>query len=526
MRKDRKFAGPRSLAILTAALVSTSAIGQSGGDIALRIDAGKSGPTINRHIFGHFVEHLGRGVYEGIWVGPDSKIPNTRGVRNDVLQALKELRVPNVRWPGGCFADEYHWRNGIGPADKRPVTLNANWGGVTEPNTFGTHEFMDFAEQLGADPYVSINVGSGTPREAAEWLEYMTASQETTLSKERAANGRAKPFPVPFLGIGNENWGCGGSMSAEFYLSQLKIFSRYARNYDSTQKMQKIAVGPDGADTSYTETIMKAWQNKVWSWEIDGLSLHSYTVGKWPPAYRATDFDETEYATLLKETLRMDTLIATHTAVMDKYDPEKKIGLFVDEWGAWLAPTPGTNPGFLEQQNSQRDAIIAALNINIFARHADRVRMANIAQMVNVLQAVIFTNGEQMLKTPTYHVFRMYVPFHDATFVNVDYDRQKYIRGDVELPRVDAIAARDKNGKLWLALTNVDPNRSASFAITVDGAKMSQLRGETLVAPKINSVNTFASPTTVTPKPVTYKSSGGKARVELAPASVTVLSLN
>ena len=493
--------------------------------VPVTIDVTKPGPTINKHIFGQFAEHLGRGIYEGVWVGPDSDIPNTRGIRNDVVAALKALRVPNVRWPGGCFADEYHWRKGIGPREERPATLNPNWGGVIEPNTFGTHEFMDFMQQLGAEAYLSINVGSGTPQEAAEWMEYMTADKPTALAKERAANGHPAPFKVPFLGIGNENWGCGGSMTPEYYLSQLKIYSRYARNYDSSQTMQKIAVGPDRDDTGYTETIMKAWKDKVWSWDIDGLSLHNYTTNGWPPEYKATGFGHKEYASLLKATLRMDELIRIHSAIMDKYDPEKKISLVVDEWGAWLVPTPGSNPGFLEQQNSQRDAIIAALNINIFARHAERVRMANIAQMVNVLQAMILTDKEKMILTPTYHVFKMYVPFQDATFTPVSFDAGQYVEGDIQLPRVDAIAAKDSNGKLWIALTNVDPTREADIELTVAGEKITKATGETLTASKVDAVNTFASPTNVAPKPISFRATRGKIKAKLAPHSVTVLAL-
>ena len=330
------------------------------------MDTTHPGATINRHIFGQFAEHLGRGVYEGIWVGPDSPIPNTRGIRNDVVAALKAIKVPNVRWPGGCFADEYHWRNGIGPRDRRPATLNPNWGGVIEPNTFGTHEFMDFVQQIGADAYLSINVGSGTPAEAADWLEYLTTPQPSALGKQRAANGHPEPYAVPMLGIGNEAWGCGGSMTPDYYVSQLKIYARYARNYNTAQKMQRIAVGPDSADTGYTKAVMEAWKNKIWAWDIEGISLHFYTVVKWPPAFKSTGFGEDEYAALLNDTRRMDDLLRTHIAIMDQYDPAKKIALVVDEWGAWLAKTPGSPEGFLEQQNSQRDALIAALNINIF----------------------------------------------------------------------------------------------------------------------------------------------------------------
>jgi alpha-N-arabinofuranosidase len=492
--------------------------------IHLTVAVNEAGAKIDRHIFGQFAEHLGRGIYEGIWVGPGSTIPNTRGIRNDVVAALKALHVPDVRWPGGCFADEYHWRKGIGPAAKRPATLNPNWGGVIEPNTFGTHEFLDFVQQIGAEPYLSVNVGSGTPQEAAEWLEYLTADKPSALAQERAANGHPEPYKIPFLGIGNESWGCGGNMSAEFYLSQLKIYSHFARNYAGAGAMQRIAVGPGDADTSYTETIMKAWQSQVWSWNIEGLSLHSYTVGKWPPSYKATGFDEADYATLLNETLHMETLIRTNAAIMDRYDPQKKVSLAVDEWGSWLAPTPGTNPGFLEQQNSQRDALIAALNLNIFARHADRVRMANIAQMINVLQAMILTDRDKMILTPTYYVFRMYVPFQDATFLPVTLAAGSYVHGEISVPRVDAIAARAVNGRLWLALTNLDPTRAAQVEVSAAGVK--RATGETLSSAGIDSVNTFDAPTTVAPQPIAVKSSGGGQIVlKLAPHSVTVVAL-
>jgi alpha-L-arabinofuranosidase len=509
--------------ILLAGLTMDASAQSTADSLALKLHDGDAGPTISRHIFGQFAEHLGRGIYGGIWVGPDSPIPNTRGIRNDVVAALKAIHVPNVRWPGGCFADEYHWRKGIG--EHRQATVNSNWGGVIEPDTFGTHEYMDFLQQIGAEAYISVNVGSGTVQEAAEWMEYLTAKDPTALSAERAANGHPAPYKVAFVGIGNESWGCGGTMSPDYYLSQLKIYSHFVHGFDASQPLQKIAVGGDGADTSYTETIMKAWQNHPWSWDIDGLSLHYYTVGKWPPSYKATEFGEGDYAALLKETLRLDDIIGKQSAIMDKYDPQKKVTLAVDEWGSWLLATPGTHPGFLEQQNSQRDAIIAALGIDIFARHADRVRMANIAQMINVLQAMIFTQDDKMVLTPTYHVYRMYVPFQDATVVPVSFDAGTYKYESIELPRVEALAAKDKSGKLWLALTNIDPARPASIAISTDHGKFTAAKGQTLTAPKINSVNTFAAPTTVEPKPFTTTASGGKLVLKLAPASVTVVAL-
>ena len=498
--------------------------------VELSVDLSKAGVKIDRNIFGQFAEHLGHGIYEGVWVGPQSTIPNTRGIRNDVVQALKAIRVPNVRWPGGCFADEYHWRNGIGRP--RVVTLNPNWGGVLEPNSFGTHELMDFLEQIGAEAYVSVNVGSGTPREAAEWLEYLTAAQPTTLAKERAANGHSAPYRVGFLGIGNESWDCGGNMTPDYYMSQLGIYSRFVRNFNPAQQdkqqMLKIAVGPGGGEprwTEWTETIMKAYQHHTWSWDINGLSMHSYTVGKWPPPFASTNFGETEYSQFLKLTLAMEDLVGKHSAIMDKYDPEKKVALVVDEWGAWYAPLTGSNPGFLVQQNSLRDAMLAALNLNIFARHADRVRMANIAQMINVLQAMILTEKEKMVLTPTYYVFKMYTPFQDSTFVPVAFDAGTYKHGDITLPRVDAIAAKDATGKLWLAVTNLDPNQSVEVEASLAGITPKSAAGETLTAPKVDSVNTFEAPNTVVPKPITVKVQGAKLALRLEPKSVTVLAL-
>jgi alpha-L-arabinofuranosidase len=507
---------------------------QATGDrVELAVDASKPGAKIDRNIFGQFAEHLGRGVYEGVWVGPDSKIPNTRGIRNDVVAALKALKVPHVRWPGGCFADEYHWRKGIGPAGARPATLNPNWGGVIEPNAFGTHEFMDFLAQIGSEAFLSVNVGSGTPQEAAEWLEYLTTAQPTTLAKERASNGHPAPYKLAYLGIGNENWDCGGNMTPEYYLSQLKIYSRFVRNFnpaqqDASQRMLRIAVGPGGNGrrwTEWTDTIMKAWQGRQWSWDMEGLSLHNYTVVRWPAAYASVGFGEKEYAEILQSTLEMDTIIKTHSAIMDKYDPKKQIALVVDEWGAWYGKLPGTPEGFLEQQNSLRDAILASLNLNVFARHADRVRMANIAQMVNVLQAMILTDKEKIVRTPTYHAFRMYVPFQDATFVPIAFDAGQYTQGNITLPRVDAIAAKDQAGVLWLALTNIDPTRPVEISARLTGVTARSVTGETLTASAVDSVNTFTNPAVVEPRPISVTLRGDQVSLTLAPKSVTVLSV-
>jgi alpha-N-arabinofuranosidase len=520
----------RFLAGLALASVAFSVPVGAQETTRLDIDATHTGARIDRNIFGQFAENLGRGLYGGIWVGKDSPIPNTRGIRNDVVAALRELKVPDVRWPGGCFADEYHWRKGIGLSDKRPATLNSAWGNVVDTNAFGTDEFMDFIQQIGSHAYISANVGSGTPEEAAEWLEYMTAGAPTALEKERAANGHTAPYEVGFLGLGNESWDCGGNMSADYYLSRMKVFSRFVHNDNPAQKgpnqMLEIAVGPGTPDTEWTETIMKAWQHHSWSWNIDGLSLHWYTVPKgWPPSTASTGFGVDDYTCMLKSTLFMDELIRKQEAVMDRYDPQKKVALVVDEWGAWHAPLKGTNPAFLEQQNSLRDAILAALNLNIFARHADRVRMANIAQMINVLQAMILTDKEKMVLTPTYYVYKMYVPFQGATFVPVDFDPGSVHRDGVTLPRIDAIAAKDTSGKLWLAVTNLDPEKPVEIDANITGVMETSARGETLTAPAVNSVNTFEAPKTVVPKPLSATAQNGHLVLRLEPKSVTVVAL-
>ncbi len=523
-------AGVRLVVRLILFLLISTAHLVAAETVHLSIDASKTGARIDRNLFGQFAENLGHGLYEGIWVGPESPIPNTRGIRNDVVAALKGLKVPNVRWPGGCFADQYHWRKGIGPRDKRPATVNSAWGDVIDTNAFGTDEFMDFIQQIGSTPYVSINLGSGTPQEAAEWLEYMTAAAPTALAKERAANGHPEPYKVGFLGIGNESWDCGGAMTPDYYVSQMKVYSRFVLNMNPAQRandqMLKVAVGPGTPDTEWTEAVMQAWKKHTWAWDIDGVSLHWYTVPNgWPPSTNSRKFGLDDYMKSLKSTLFMDEFLRKQEAVMDKYDPEKKVTLSVDEWGAWHSPLTGTNPAFLVQQNSVRDAILASLNLNIFARHAGRVRMANIAQMINVLQSMILTDKEKMVLTPTYYVFKMYVPFQDATFIPVAFDAGAYTQDGVSLPRVDAIAAKGADGKLLLEITNLDAEAPVAIDADLAGITAKSVKAETLTDPAVDSINTFDSPNTVVPKLTAVKLQGGKLSLTVEPRSITVVSI-
>ena len=508
-----------------------SATQSSPAPLAIEIKANAPGPRIGRDIFGQFAEHLGYGIYGGIWVGPNSSIPNVRGIRSDVVRALRAIRVPNVRWPGGCFGDNYHWRNGIGPRSQRPATLNPDWGEVIEPNSFGTAEYFDFLDQIGADAFISENVGSGTVQEAAEWFEYMTTDKPTTLAKLRAANGHPAPYKIKYLGLGNESWGCGGAMSPDHYVEEMKRFARYTRNYNPSQEsgteaMKRVAVGWDSGNSDYTDAVMKAWKDKVWSWDIEGISLHGYTIpNSWEKKGPSVGFGEDEYAKSIAATLKMKDWIARQSAIMDKYDPDKKVGLYVDEWGIWTDSNPATNPGFLQQQNTLRDAIIAALNLNLFMRNADRVRGANIAQMINVLQAMILTDGPKMVLTPTYQVYRMYVPFHDATLVQLSFDAGTYSYGDIRLPAVDAVAARDASGKLWLALVNVDPKEPARIAVTIAGANVRTASGELLTGAAVDAHNSFDRPGEIAPRPFAGRLSGGQMLFDLPPKSVAVEEL-
>jgi alpha-N-arabinofuranosidase len=402
---------------------------------------------------------------------------------------------------------------------------------VIEPNSFGTEEYFDFLDQIGADAFISENIGSGTIKEAADWFEYMTSDKPTTLAKERAANGHPAPYKVKYLGLGNESWGCGGAMSPDHYVEEMKQFDHYTRNYNPDQQapataMKRIAVGWDSGNSDYTEAVMKAWKDKVWSWDIEGVSLHGYTIpNSWEKKGPSTGFGEDEYAKGIRATLKMKDWIARQSAITDKYDPGRKVGLYVDEWGIWTDPNPGTNPGFLQQQNTLRDAVIAALNLDIFMRNADRLRGANIAQMINVLQAMILTDGPKMVLTPTYWVYRMYVPFQNATFVPVSFDAGTYAYGEIRLPAVDAVAVRDSSGKLWLSLVNIDPNRPARIAASIDGFNTRSASGQVLTAPAVDSHNSFDRPNTVVPRPFSGRAGAGGLVFDLPPKSIAVVEV-
>ena len=455
---------------------------------------------IDKNIYGNFSEHLGRCIYNGVFVGENSPIPNEKGMRTDIVKALREMKLPILRWPGGCFADEYHWRDGIGPKESRKRMINTHWGGVVEDNSFGTHEFLELCRQIGCEPYVNANVGSGTVQEMSEWIEYMNFDGVSPMAKLREENGQKEPWRVKYIGVGNENWGCGGHMTPEYYANEYRRYQTYCRNYPDAP-LYKIACGPNGNNQNWTEVLMREAGRMM-----SGLSLHYYTVPGSPTGRgSATVFDERDWFRTMKATLEMENIISNHERIMDRYDPEKRVALIVDEWGTWFDVEPGTNPGFLYQQSTMRDALVAGINLNIFNKHSDRVRMANIAQLINVLQAVILTDGEKMILTPTYHVFKMYACHQDATLVGSSIEQEKIgleaeapsapprmrgPRGDLYVPDLHESASIDAEGNLNITVCNLSIEDEAEIDGVLVGFKPASVDAEILTN-KMDVYNTF-----------------------------------
>lgn len=482
-----------------------------------------TGQLISRHIYGHFAEHLGKCIYGGFYVGENNqKIPNTNGVRNDVVAALKKLKIPNLRWPGGCFADTYHWKDGIGAKDKRPTIVNQWWGGVTEDNSFGTHDFLNMCELIGTEPYLAGNVGSGTVQELADWVQYVNFNGRSPMSDLRKQNGKETPWKVRFWGIGNEAWGCGGNMRAEYYADIYRKYATFISDWTNSRNLMRIASGASDADFHWTETLMKNIPHNM----LGGVALHHYSVISWRQKGPSTNFTEQQYFATMKEAWLMDSLIQKHSAIMDQYDPKKRVALVVDEWGGWYEVEPGTNPGFLYQQNTMRDAMIAGITLNIFNNHSDRVRMANLAQTINVLQAVILTSEEKMLLTPTYHVMEMYNVHQDAKLMPVEVKSNDYVLDNQKLPAVSISASKDSLGRVHISLTNIDAKKGQDVSVNLGGSSFKSVNGRILSSAKLQDYNSFENPSKIAP--VVFKDAGIKGSlltVKMPPFSVVVLEL-
>ncbi len=471
---------------------------------------------INKEIYGNFSEHLGRCIYEGLYVGENSDIPNKNGMRTDVVEALKEMKLPVLRWPGGCFADEYHWEDGIGPKETRKKLINTHWGGVLEDNSFGTHEFMELCDQIGCETYVNGNVGSGTVREMSEWVEYMTFEGVSPQADRRKANGHEEAYTVNYFGVGNENWGCGGNMTPEFYANLYRQYQTYIRQYNPEKKIYKIACGANAADYNWIDKVMEIAHPFM-----DGISLHYYTVTHdWVKKGSATDFDEKEWYMTLRKTCFMDELLDNNIAIMDKYDPKGRVGLIVDEWGTWFDVEPGTNPGFLYQQNTIRDALVAGINLNIFNKHCKRVRMANIAQLINVLQSVILTDGAKMIKTPTYFVFKMYADHQDAELVSSSIETKEVGIEDENKVKNLYESCSVKDGVLTITLTNLSLDEDYDIDVVLTEAEAKEISGE-IVTGAMDAHNTFDRPDDVKTGEFTgFEKTAGGLKIKIPARSV------
>lgn len=504
-------------ALLTASL---SLLAQKSASITIHSDQDKQ--VIPKEIYGQFAEHLGSCVYGGLWVGEKSDIPNTNGYRTDVLNALKALKVPVLRWPGGCFADEYHWMDGIGPKENRPKMVNNNWGGTIEDNSFGTHEFLNLCEMIGCEPYISGNVGSGTVEEMAKWVEYMTSDGDSPMANLRRKNGRDKAWKVKYLGVGNESWGCGGNMHPEYYADLYRRYATYCRNYD-TNRLYKIASGASDYDYNWTEVLMKTVGT-----QMKGLSLHYYTVTGWSGSKTAaTQFSEDDYYWTMGKCLEVEEVIKKHCAIMDKYDKNKHVALLLDEWGTWWDEEPGTIRGHLFQQNTMRDAFVASLSLDVFHKYTDRLKMANIAQIVNVLQSMILTKGKDMVLTPSYFVFDMYKVHQDATFLPLDLACEKInVRDNRTVPLISATASKNKEGIIHISLSNVDADNAQEVIINLPRVKVAKASGKILTSPNLTDYNSFEKPNNV--KLNTFeevKVTGGTLKIKLPAKSIVTLEL-
>lgn len=494
----------------------------------LYIDPNDRRGHICPEVQGHFSEHLGRCIYEGIYVGEDSDIPNVNGMRTDVVEALKEIRIPVLRWPGGCFADDYHWKDGIGPKKKRRKIVNTHWGGVVESNEFGTHEYMELCRQLGCKTYINGNLGSGTVQEMGEWMEYMTFDGSSPMADLRRENGREEPWTVDYFGVGNESWGCGGNMRPEYYGDLYRRYQTFVRSFGQEQPVRKIACGANAEDYDWTERILDRAFDHGYGY-MNGLSLHYYTVpsGKWGRRGQALDFTEEQYYQTLREAMKMEELIRRHGAIMDKYDPEKKIGMIVDEWGTWYQVEPGTNPGFLFQQNTMRDALVAGIHLNLFQKHCGRVKMANLAQVVNVLQAVVLTEGEHMVKTPTWYVFHMYQFHQDGELLASSLETGETGMEDCRIPELTESVSLDREGKIHLTLTNASLHETIPVEALIADTGIVSVEG-TLLSGEMGEHNTFEEPEQVKERtfPVAeVRREEGRIWFEMPPCSVLHLEI-
>ena len=486
----------------------------------LIINPNKKISHINKEIYGHFSEHLGYCIYGGMYVGEESDIPNINGVRKDVIEALKEIKIPVLRWPGGCFAEEYHWLDGIGEKSKRPVRINTCWGGVEETNHFGTHEFFDLCEELGCEPYLAANMSGGTVWEMQSWVEYITYDGNSELAKMRKQNGRERPWKFKYIGVGNENWGGGGNKRPEFYTDEYRKYQTFCKDY-SGNHLLKIACGAGDGNYDWTQKVIDSirWTNPY------GISLHHYSLptGNWDKKGSAKQFPDEEYYHTIKDAMYMDELIKKHGEIIHSLEKkDNPIALIVDEWGVWCDVEEGTNPGFLYQQNSMRDAVVAALSLNIFNQNSDIVKMANLAQTVNVLQSVILTDGKEMLKTPTFYVFKMFSEHQENDLLKSKLENET--ENDIEC--LTHSVSVNESGEIFITLSNASLKRDFEIECSLYNASIKSVIDAQILTAEKEAYNSFENKENVVNKPFyDYSVTDGKLTVKMPPVSVVAIKI-
>ena len=475
--------------------------------------------TISPMLYGHFAEHLGRCIYEGLWVGEDSAIANTRGIRTDTVDALRKLQAPVIRWPGGCFADDYHWRDGVGPRDERPRRLNV-WWHDEESNEFGTHEFIDLCRQVGAAPYICLNVGSGTPEEAAAWVEYCNCSANTARAQERGLNGCPEPFAVRYWGVGNENWGCGGRFSPDDYAREYRRFACYLRGRSATP-IELVACGHTGHE----------WNRKFLDTLADLRMLDHLSVHRYYHCGDAVDFSDTEYYNLFPRALQVEAdVVEAATAIALYNRTGRHVGVIVDEWGVWHPEARGDSG--LYQRNTLRDALAAAAVFDVFNRHADKLTMANIAQTINVLQCLCQTDGAAMWLTPTCHAFDLYRPHMGNASVRLDLDDVPTVAAraadgrEVALPVVSASASiDDAHRTAVLTFQNLHLAEPCDLRVRLRGGSVTKASARILTASDVRDHNGPDAPRKVRPKRLKLDARTTTLRIDAPPHALVSVKM-
>jgi alpha-N-arabinofuranosidase len=474
--------------------------------------------TIRPAIQSQFAEHIGGVIYDGIWVGPESKVANIGGIRKTLVEHVKQLGPVVVRWPGGCFADKYHWRDGIGPPANRPRRFG-RWREETETNQFGTHEFVRFCQICGVEPYFAANVGTGSPEEFQQWVEYANApAGSTTLADERATNGRSDPFRVRYWGVGNESWGCGGKFTPEDYCREYRRFTEWLPQYGVP--LYLIAAGPNSNDLDWTRRFFARW--------ADGAKA---TIQGWAPHYycgttgHALRFTQDQWYEQLHKANRMEALIRDQWAVLAEFDPKHTIKLVIDEWGSWHPAGTEINPRHLyEQMGTLRDALVAALSLDTFNRHADKVDMANIAQLVNNLHSLFLADGDRFVATPTFHVYTMYRAHQGARAVRIEVGTPEITfragGGPSRIFRLAGSASRSGPRDATLTLVHSHATETAEIRIILSGGAAEHVRHTVLSDAQLNAHNTFEQPGRLIPRTTETSLRGAELRCTVPPASI------